>query len=416
MREDLQMTITECLDYLYKEKCLNELDYKLMLQTQNSSIAMNQINIIIKSTTISTKFTIFNDEGKKTLVEITKLDKRKKEILAKGFPTLAWDNLPEVLNISQNHQTHSLKDVIAGGKDHRIQKKAKINFDYDVWALSIKFSSKDNVYNTTIKLENFIDIKKFLKPNMAKLLDLIFFNYNRFNSSSSCHTTIAEYMDYLGRKNTLDARKEARKEVKEYLNVLQTIKMEGRGNRYEIAWLRPFSKVVLRPKGQIEINLDRDIERSLENSYFKMHKEVGQLKNTAYFMASWIYRYVRFKKSCDFKLTNETLYEYSGLPRYEDIKEKGEITRKIIDPYHKAVAEIQEVLKDKIIIEQEPFEEADWESFKFATVSIKIMGYEFRQHIRGLIESKTAAIKKVARKKRDKDKHKDKDAIEKKDL
>jgi hypothetical protein len=314
------------------------------------------------------------------------------------------NNLPDIMNISQNHQTNSIHDMIAGGKKLRIQgKTSKIDIDKRTEKLTVVMSGRKDNYNTTITLKNFVDIKRFFTPNMAKLLDLIFYHLNIDGDSSSTFTVV-EYLDYCGRKVTIDTRKEATKEIKLYLKALFNMHLEGKSGKYTITLIQPFSKVLLKRGGIIAVNIDKDLEEALESNFIQMHKEVGRLSGTAYFMASFIYKFVRFKKDWKISLTNETLYEHSGLPRYEEVAKKDRaINQKIIEPYHKYIAEIQDTLKEKIVIWQNPFNESNWEEFKNAKVDIEIPG--FKLYVNELILSKTKAIKKViTRKKINKDK------------
>jgi hypothetical protein len=341
------------------------------------------------------------DEEKENLFKIIQDEEMDTREFIKKLVSIKKDStFPDIMNISQNHQTNSIHDTIAGGKNLRIQSKtSKLDIDKRTKKLKVIMRGKKQDYITTITLENFADIKTSFTPNMAKLLDLIFYHVN-IDGASSSTLTVTEYLKYCGRKVTIDTKKAATKEVKEYLKALFSMYLEGKSGKYSITLMQPFSKVVLKRGGIIAVNIDKDIEEALEANFIQIHKEVGKLSGTAYFIASFLYRFVKIKKSWKFSLTNETLYEYSGLPRYEEIMKnhKGRITQMIIEPYHKAIAEIQGTLKEKIVMWQNPFEESSWEEFKKAKVDIEIP--DFKSYVNELILSQTKAIKKVVKRKK----------------
>jgi hypothetical protein len=398
------------INYLSENKKIIDNTNNVLTHISNLQTVKNNLTAICKGTVTSITFDVHTidvsnhikiNTGFKDITEENR--KFLSKYLSKSSKAV---ELPDIMNISQNHQTNSIHDTIAGGKNLRIQgKTSKLDIDLLTEKLTVIMRGKKQDYITTITLENFVDIKRFFIPNMAKLLDLIFYHVN-IDGSSSSTLTVIEYLKYCGRKVTIDTIKEAKKEIKIYLDSLFKMYLQGKSGKYTITRIQPFSKVVLRRGGIIEVNMDSDLEEALDSNFLQMHKEVGKLSGIAYFIASYIYRFVKFKKAWKFSLTNETLYEYSGLPRYDELKNGQNLSKLIIDPYHKAILEIQGTLKEKIVMWQNPFEESNWEEFKKAKVDIELP--DFKSYVNELILSQTKAIKKVVKRKKNKDNNNDK--------
>jgi hypothetical protein len=135
----------------------------------------------------------------------------------------------------------------------------------------------------------------------------------------------------------------------------------------------PFSSTIIK-KGHVTIGFDQKFIESIDKRYFMLPKEVGTLKKAAYYLACYIFLYARKSSKNEFSLNYETLYEYSSLPRYEEVINKydGHITQKVIEPFLKALFQIKEKLGEHIDFEEAQFEQSNWDSFKKAKIKIKL--------------------------------------------
>ena len=96
-------------------------------------------------------------------------------------------------------------------------------------------------------------------------------------------------------------------------------------------------------------------------------------------MADYIFTYARqCKKDTTFNLTNETLYKKTKLPTYEEVKDgayTGNTNKAIKEPYYKALKEIQDKLKHKLILEEDVLTCDNWDAFKMAKINFNIFNY-----------------------------------------
>ncbi|HEY9245568.1 MAG TPA: hypothetical protein VIO11_01860, partial [Candidatus Methanoperedens sp.] len=219
-------------------------------------------------------------------------------------------------------------------------------------------------FKTEIYVEEFGSIKSYFTEKMSKLLDIILYNIDKQGYNGRIEFSLRQWLLYIGRKITNNNLKDAHVELKPMLEALHNIKISSSENRKRGAdfyRITPFSYTEIK-RGKIVIGFEKIFIESIDKRYFMLPKEIGLLKNTAYYIACYIFLYARKCNKNEFNLTYEALYEYCpSLPRYEEVISKdGAITQKIIEPFLKSLFQIKEKLGDNIKLEESQFEESKW--------------------------------------------------------
>lgn len=294
--------------------------------------------------------------------------------IIESFKQLKKQNeLPELLKVSQSHSINTFRHTITGATTKRTS--SKIIFSIDEWGdKATATQGRREGFKTEINIHEFGTIKHLLKNDkLSKLLDLVFYNLDKQGYKGYVEFPLTQFIEYIGNKVTKNSKNDITKELKPILKALHNFSISSKAGKHNFAFVRPFSRAEVK-QGKIIIGFDEIFVKSIDKSYFMMPKEVGKLKNTAYYMACYMFIYARQANKKAFNLTYETLYEYSGLPRYGEVMEKYDrhITQKIIDPFMKALYQIKEELGDNIEMTEATFEEANWEAFKKAKIKIKL--------------------------------------------
>lgn len=320
------------------------------------------------------------DQLNKIFFRLVKLKKLEDYLLDdfdfSGLPgaNLKLFDLPDKLKISQTHSINTLKTAITGAKDKRNTQRITVTIDEYEEIFTAREGQRKG-FKTEVNIHEFGTIKHLINDKMAKLLDVIFHNLDSQGASKGfIQFPTYHYMEYRGLKITDNSIKEIEKELRPLLKALHNISITSTEGKRSYSFVRPFSRGQLR-KGNIIVGFDRIFVDSINKRYFEMPKQVGTLRPTAYNIASYMYMYCRKSNKNEFTLTNETLYEYSGLPRYDEVNQGGykrEIGKAIVEPYQKALYKISEILDEHIEITESEFEPSNWESFLKAKVKIKL--------------------------------------------
>ncbi len=303
--------------------------------------------------------------------------------------------LDDVLKISQSHGINTLKNTVAGAKNNRISGKISVSID-EYETLFTARQGQRKGFSTEVNIHDFGIIKHLLTDKFAKLIDVIFYNLDK-QGGYSVSFPVYQYMEYRGMKISESNVDKAYRELKKLLKALFNFSVTSIEGKRSYMYIRPFSKAGVK-NGDIHVNFEKDFVDSINKRYFEMPKGTGTLKPTAYNMASYLFIYARKAVKSEFTLMNETLYEYSGLPRYEEVNSKDRaITQKIIEPFQKALYEISEKLGEHIDIIEQEFEPNCWEAFLKSKVKIRLPKI---QHT--VIALKKARKKRMPKAKKDK--------------
>jgi len=208
------------------------------------------------------------------------------------------------------------------------------------------FSGNGTVTDQDKKLifENYVDIMKGIKLTAKQLFTALIIEATEGKTTNSTvKLPIEKYMKMRGLKNI----KETRKQVKADLKVLKTVRIEWREKRKKQSGsylnIYLFGGTEGIKNGVIEFKFNTDFFNCLKGyNIAPLSKEILKINdkynpNSFYFSERiGTHKNMNYYKSNADIIGVKTLLEStSELPKYEDIKETGEITRRIIDPFER---------------------------------------------------------------------------------
>lgn len=155
-----------------------------------------------------------------------------------------------------------------------------------------------------------------------------------------------EWLEYTGRSLSNRMVKEARKEIKEFWNILKKIEYTYIGkNKKGFGGIAFSSWDTKKYTDYAEYKIDTNFIDGIGTNFYTLPKKAGSLKHGAYDITNYIHWYA--KTDCkesgkSFNCEFTTLYEHSGLPDYEMIKaSNGNVSDRMLIPFDSLLQDIR---------------------------------------------------------------------------
>jgi hypothetical protein len=334
--------------------------------------------------------------------------------------------IPDILQVSQNHNTNALKGAFPNLEKNRLEKDEnytqEVRQHYYVLTYMTTSGEKKN-YKTKIAINDLPSVKLPMNDIVfSKFFTFIHYQYNKQGSYLFSFNT-REFLAFLGKEPTPDIIKKINAKINKFCkNVLPFIQLRWSKGAYDSEQITPFAGAGIK-KGIVKISFEVSYADSIKNSYYNLPSGVGKLSEHAYLMADYIYTYARSAKKDEFTLTFGTLYKKTGLPSYDEVinnkNYNGNTNRTIKEPIYKALQEIKNIIgvpekylnnkgeinfnlvpsgkaDYKIIIKENELTSEKWEDFIKSKISFKIIGY--KQQCAEMIQLRDKKIKQKSKK------------------
>ena len=214
-------------------------------------------------------------------------------------------------------------------------------------------------------IKNLNDIKSLNKGQSGKFDKFYNFLMNCYGQTDTTKTQgyvlipYELYLKYTGRSTSPRMIKEAKREIKDFMEVLMSIdiiaKIKGKTNLDEVQ-CKPFTSCDrAKYKNYAEIGIGQKFIDLIGQGFYSTPFSIGKLTENAFKIADFIYYHWRINtkevgKSYNIKL--QTIYEKTNLPSFETVKNSYDrhYDTKIYEPLDKLIQEIRESLKGEIEI------------------------------------------------------------------
>jgi hypothetical protein len=332
---------------------------------------------------------------------VNKLKKFKAEIEAE----ITGKIIPDILQVSQSHNTNALKGAFPNLEKNRLEKDEnyiqEVRQNYYILTYQTATGEKKN-YKTKIAINDLPSVKIPMNDIVfSKFFTFIHYQFNNQGSYIFSFNT-REFIAFLGKEPTPDIIKKTNAKINKFCkDVLPFIQLRWSKGTYDSEQITPFAGTGIK-KGIVKISFEVSYADSIKNCYYDLPSGVGKLSAHAYLIADYIYTYARSSKKDEFTLTIGTLYKKTGLPSYNEVQissYKRDTNKAIKEPLYKALQEIKDIIgipekylnnkgevnfnivpngkvDYKIIVKESELTSEKWEDFIKSKVHFKIIGYK----------------------------------------